>query len=254
MGLSASIVLNDLSVTFDIHNASSRSIRNVILNKPLGGLIKNNTSTLKVKALSNLSLSINSGDRVGLVGHNGSGKSTFLRVLSGIHSPTSGTIKIKGRVSPLIDLNLGIDPECTGLENIRIRSAILGIKKNQVESYCADVINFSGLDDFINLPVRTYSAGMRLRLAFATSAMFNPEILIMDEWISVGDDQFRKKITAHLNSLIGKSEIFIIASHSIKILEDSCNRIMWFKKGEIYRDGQTQNVLREFIDETKKNS
>ncbi len=153
-----------------------------------------------IKSLSNINLEIANNERVGLLGHNGAGKSTLLRVLGGVYTPSSGYAEINGKVGSLIDISLGIDSEATGLENIFLRGALLGISKKKIEQELENIIEFSELGDFINMPVRTYSTGMHMRLAFAVSTMITPDILLMDEWLSVGDQGFQDKAEKKLSA------------------------------------------------------
>ena len=160
-----------------------------------------------VKSLSHINLNIRDNERVGLLGHNGAGKSTLLRVLGGVYTPSSGFAEVQGKVGSLIDISLGIDSEATGLENIFLRGALLGIPKKKIEQELEKIIEFSELGDFINMPVRTYSTGMHMRLAFAVSTMITPDILLMDEWLSVGDRDFQNKAEKKLSDLVNQSNV-----------------------------------------------
>ena len=200
-----------------------------------------------VKALDTISMEITEGERVGLVGHNGAGKSTLLRVFNGVYRPTSGQAVIGGSISSLIDISLGINPESTGRENVYLRGALLGLRKKDIESQFDEIANFSELGDFIEAPVRTYSSGMQLRLAFAISTVLSPEILIMDEWLSVGDESFRAKAETKLKAMVDNSKILIIASHSRDLLEKTCNRVLLLERGRVIRDGTPEEVLPHYF-------
>ena len=200
-----------------------------------------------VRALENLNFEFQDGDRVGLLGHNGAGKSTLLRALSRVYTPTSGQSNIVGEVGSLIDISLGINPEATGRENIFIRGAILGLSKNEIELKFDEIHAFSELGDFIEMPVRTYSSGMHLRLAFAVSTVVRPEILLMDEWLSVGDEGFRHKAEARLTQLVTETKIMVLASHSRELIEKTCNRAIWLEHGVIKMDGPVTEVAKAYF-------
>ena len=235
---SSKITVSNASIDFPIFNAKNKSIKNSIINAALGGYIKHNfnTNVVMVNDLKNIDLNINKGERIGLLGANGSGKTTLLRLLAGIYYPTKGDIKIEGDVSSLININLGIDAEATGRENIKFRAAMMGLTKEKINRINKDIIEFSGLGDFIDLPYRTYSSGMQMRLLFAISTSISPNILIMDEWLSVGDSEFSRRAEEKLNDLINTTDILIIASHSEELLKKICNRFIFLENGMICKD------------------
>lgn len=242
----ANIELSNVCVDFPIFNANSRSIKNTILQSATGGRVDFGASETTVRSLDNVSLSIRSGERVGLVGHNGAGKSTLLRTLSKVYVPTSGTAVIDGRVGSLVDIFLGINPEATGRENILVRGVLMGMKKSEILEHMDEIVEFSELGSFIDIPVRTYSSGMHLRLAFSISTVIRPEILIMDEWLSVGDERFNKKATSRLMNMVEKSEILVIASHSRALIEQTCSRAIWLERGKIKLDGAPKDVCEKY--------
>ena len=190
----------------------------------------------------NVTVKFTEGNCYGVIGANGAGKSTLLRVLSKVYEPTSGKAEINGSIGSLIDISLGIDGEATGLENIFLRAALLGIPKEKVAEELDNLIDFTELGNFIEMPVRTYSTGMHLRLAFAVSTMISPEILLMDEWLSVGDLSFQKKAESRLSNLIDRTNILVIASHSRSLIESTCTRALWLEHGEIKMDGPAKEV------------
>ena len=165
-----------------------------------------------------------------------------MRVLSSVYTPSSGVAAIEGKIGSLIDISLGIDLEATGLENIYLRSALLGIPKKDVDKELESLIEFTQLGEFIEMPVRTYSTGMHMRLAFAVSTMISPDILLMDEWLSVGDLSFQVKAEARLNSLIERTNILVIATHSRRLIETCCNRVIWLEHGSVKMDGSPEKV------------
>ncbi|KAB2727337.1 ABC transporter ATP-binding protein [Ochrobactrum sp. MH181795] len=242
------IQLKNVSVEFPIYNASSRSLKNRVLNIATGGKIERRTDSLVViRGLTDVSLALHEGDRVGLIGHNGSGKTTMLRVFSGIYTPTQGEAVVSGDCVSLININLGIDPEATGRENIRLRSAIMGMDPKETVAKLEDIAEFSGLGDFLDMPFRTYSSGMQLRLAFATSTAVRPEILIMDEWLSTGDEDFKERANQRMRELVDSTKILILASHSRELLEKNCNRIIWLEHGRVKMDGSVDEILAAYF-------
>jgi lipopolysaccharide transport system ATP-binding protein len=239
----ASIVFKHASIEIPIFNASSRSLTNRLIQVATGGeLSADSHGRVVVNALNDISFEFEDGEKIALLGHNGAGKTSLLRMLSGVYHPTSGEANIHGEVGSLIDLSLGIDNEATGRENIFIRGALLGLKKTEIDNKIDEIIEFSELGDFINMPVRTYSSGMHLRLAFAVSTIVRPEILLMDEWLSVGDENFKHKAEIRLKSLVASTKILVIATHSRTLAETTCNRAIWLEHGKIKMDGSTRTI------------
>lgn len=237
------ILLNNVSVDIPIFNSQGRSLKKTIMGMATGGRIGLTESGRNVvRSLDHLNLEIKSHERVGLIGHNGAGKSTLLRVLSSVYEPTEGFAKIKGSIGSLIDISLGIDLEATGLENIYLRAALLGISKKKVDKELDSLVEFTELGDFINMPVRTYSTGMHMRLAFAVSTMISPDILLMDEWLSVGDQSFQEKAENRLNRLIERTNILVIATHSRRLIERCCTRVLWLEHGRLRMDGSPEQI------------
>jgi len=244
----AHIKLDNVSVEFPIFNSSSRSLTNSLVSAATGGRISADKSGhVNVKALSDINLEIKSGDRLGIVGHNGSGKSTLLRVLAGIYEPTSGSIAREGKIASLIDIGLGINPENTGKENIYLRGQLMGLSNKEIAKKFDDIIEFAELGDFIQLPVRTYSSGMLLRLAFAVSTSITADILIMDEWLSVGDGAFAERAEQRLKNLVDNSEILIIASHSKSLIEKASESMLWLDHGNIRALGNTGDFATQYF-------
>jgi len=243
-----SIQLRNVSVEFPIYNSPSRSLKNRVLNIATGGKIERKSDRLVVvSGLDDISLSFHEGDRIGLIGHNGSGKTTLLRVLSGIYIPTQGEAVIDGACISLINISLGIDPDATGYENIRLRAAMMGMSPKEVAEKLEEIAEFSGLGDFLEVPFRTYSSGMQLRLAFATSTAVSPEILIMDEWLSTGDENFKERANKRMAELVGSTKILILASHSRQLLTSNCNRVIWLDHGQVKMDGEPEDVLTAYF-------
>jgi lipopolysaccharide transport system ATP-binding protein len=249
----ASIEFNNVCVDFPIYNASGRSLKNHLKNQLIqvatgGQLSADQQGRVIVRALENLSFTLKDGDRVGLLGHNGAGKSTLLRLLSGVYEPSSGSARIDGEIGTLIDISLGTDAEATGRENIYLRGGLLGMTRSEITSRMDDIIEFSELGEFIDMPLRTYSSGMHLRLAFAVSTIVRPEILLMDEWLSVGDENFKHKAEMRMTELVQSTNILVLASHSRHLLLHTCNRIIWLEHGRIHMDGDPHTVAAAYFD------
>lgn len=242
-----SVKLDHVSIEFPIYSSHGRSIKRSVLQLTTGGRIGYGAGhRVVVEALNDISVVARHGDRVGLVGHNGAGKSTLLRAVAGVYEPVRGTTTICGSVASLIDLTLGMDMEATGYENIRIRCLLLGLSQQQINAQSDEIADVTELGDFLSMPIRTYSSGMLLRLAFAISTSVVSDILLMDEWIGAGDASFIKKAESRLKNLLGRAGILFIASHSDEIIRDNCNRALWLEKGGIRCDGPPAEVLREY--------
>jgi lipopolysaccharide transport system ATP-binding protein len=218
----AHIKLHEASVDIPIYSNHNRSIKNFLLKK----LTKDKVLPHSVRALNNITLDLRDGDRLGVMGPNGAGKSTLLRTLAGVYLPTSGTIEVKGRVASLIDISLGMEGEATGFENIRMRGIMMGLSLKKIRSMEEEIADFSGLGDFLHLPIRTYSTGMHMRLGFAVSTAVEADIILMDEWLSVGDSEFIQKAEKRLENFIGRSSILVIASHSEDLIQKTTNQIL----------------------------
>ena len=198
-----------------------------------------------VKALNNICFALNPGDRLGIVGRNGSGKSTLLRVLAGIYEPTSGSVFVDGRVAPLFSVGLGVRRDATGRRNIILRGLINGLSYAEAEAKVDEVIEYSELGPYIDMPVRTYSSGMAMRLSFASATVFSPEILLLDEWIGAGDDHFRKKVAKRMTSLVEGAGITVLASHRRPLLKQVCTHGLWLDGGNQLAFGTIDEVLSE---------
>lgn len=241
------IHLQNVSIDFPIYHANSRSFKNQLIRLSTGGrLLRNAANVTVIKALDDVSVNIEHGDRVGLIGHNGAGKSTFLRTLAGIYEPSNGSIVVDGKVSPLLDLMFGIEPESTGYENITLRGILLGFNLKEIRERIDQIAQFTGLGDYLSMPMRTYSAGMRLRLAFGVATCIVPEILILDEVVGAGDRHFMDQAKQRLNELITQSSIVVLATHSHAIIEEMCNKVIWFDAGKVKFYGDVVTGLRSY--------
>lgn len=230
-------------VDFPIFDAKSRSLKKAVLSTAGGAIGKNADDTVVVEALKDINLHLREGDRVGLVGHNGAGKSTLLRLLSNIYEPTRGSAEVRGRVAPVFDLGVGMDPEVSGYDNIIIRGLFLGQTIKQMKAKMDDIAEFSELGDYLGMPLRTYSTGMRVRLALGVVTSIEPEILLLDEGIGAVDAAFMTKARRRLQELVKRSGILVFASHSNDFLAQLCNTALWIDHGQIEKAGEVADVV-----------
>lgn len=235
--MSSTIAAEGIVVEFPIFENSHRSLKKAVLNLTTGGRIGQDAGRhTVVRALDELSFRFSDGERVALVGHNGSGKTTLLRTLTGVYEPVRGKLQVHGRIASLLDVSMGLDPDATGFENIYLRGILDGLKPARIRSKIDEIADFSELGDYLNLPVRTYSSGMMLRLAFSMSTSVEADILIMDEWLSVGDADFRAKAAERLERLVGNASIVVIASHDPAMVQRVCTRQISLEHGKIVSD------------------
>lgn len=243
----ASIEIKNAIVEFPVYGVSSRSLKKQFLRVSTGGKLGNeDNGIVTVRALNDVSLNIEHGDRVGLIGHNGAGKSTFLRLVSKIYEPVSGTINIEGKISSLLDVMLGMDQESTGYENIVLRGILDGLTKKEILAKKDEIVEFTGLGDYLSLPVRTYSSGMQLRLAFGIATSILPEILVLDEVVGTGDANFLAKAQKRFDDMIATSHIVILASHSVEIIRKVCNKVLLLDAGKVKFYGDVDEGLRVY--------
>lgn len=228
------IVAQNIVVEFPIYGGKSRSLKNTFIRAATGGLLARDAADrVVIRALDNLSFDFREGDRVGITGHNGSGKSTLLRAIAGAYEPVSGTINVTGKIAPMLSITLGMDTESTGYENIFLRATIMGLKPSETESLVDGICAFSELGDYIHMPLRTYSSGMAMRLAFAISTSVPADIVLMDEWMSVGDAEFSQKAQDRLKGMLDRAKILVLASHDDRLIRRNCNKIMHLDHGAI---------------------
>jgi ABC-type polysaccharide/polyol phosphate transport system ATPase subunit len=239
----ASITLSNASVEIPVFAVGNYSLKTTLLRKAVGGKFAHAGSNLMIDALNDVSLELRNGDRIGLVGQNGAGKTTLLRVLAGVYPPTSGAVQIIGRVSPMFDISLGMSPDSTGIENIKVCGALWGLSRAEIAAGIDDIVEFTELGDYLKIPVRTYSAGMLLRLSFAIATLRQPEILLLDEIIGVGDASFMARAKARLDKIVSRAQILVVSSHSDKIIRDLCDKVIWLDKGSLAAFGAVDEVL-----------
>jgi ABC-2 type transport system ATP-binding protein len=249
---------HEIYVEFPIYGQRSRSLRNLIAPKSwtprralptttLGGAIAAELSgKAVVKAIDGVSFSLRQGDRVGIIGHNGAGKTTLLRTLAGIYEPIRGRLSVSGAVTPMFSLSDGMDQDATGYENIVLRGVVLGFSAKLIARHIDDIAAFSELGDYLDMPVRTYSTGMFVRLGFAIATALEPDILIMDEMIGAGDAKFLNRAQARLQRMIERSQILVVATHGTNILRTWCNKAMLLDHGKLLYFGSVEEALARY--------
>ena len=236
-----SIVVHDLKKKFRLYHDRANSLKEKVL-------FWNRSKYDELNVLKGISFSIKPGEVVGLMGHNGCGKSTTLKLLTGIMYPDSGKIEIKGRISSLLELGAGFHPDLSGLENIYINASIFGLKKKEIDARLENIISFSELGEFINNPVRTYSSGMYMRLAFSVAINVNADVLLIDEILAVGDVNFQAKCFDKLMEIKNKGTTIVIVSHSTGQIEKFCSRAIWLNDGMIQKDGPSAEVCAAYME------
>jgi homopolymeric O-antigen transport system ATP-binding protein len=240
----ASLRLCDVSVEFPIYTGGSRSLKKVLFNRTTqGNLARDARDRITVQALSDVSLDIAHGDRLAVIGANGAGKSTLLKVLAGIYSPTRGYMHANGQVSALLTATVGLNPEATGRENIITRGMFMDVHPRDMRPRIDEIAEFTELGYYIDMPVRTYSTGMMIRLCFAVATSVRPQILLMDEWIAAGDAAFLNKARQRMEDFLAGTSILVLASHSVPLLKEWCNRAILLDHGRIVAMGGVDEVV-----------
>ena len=240
----AALSLSQVSVSFPIYHGTSRSLKKSLMYRTSGGKIAQDAShRMVVEALHEVSVSLAERDRLGLIGANGAGKTTLLRVMAGVYEPTSGLVTVNGRISSMFDIGIGIDPELNGYENIRLRGLLLQLSRTEIEEKLQEIAEFTELGDYLHMPVRTYSSGMMMRLTFAVSTCFVPEIVLMDEWIVTADLHFMSKAQKRIEEFINKSSIFVLATHNLDQLQQWCTKALWLQNGRTRAFGPVGEIV-----------
>jgi ABC-2 type transport system ATP-binding protein/lipopolysaccharide transport system ATP-binding protein len=235
------IEVRDAGMRYRVHKSRRRSLRE----KMFRTLLRRD-EVIDIWALKDVSFDLERGGSLGIIGDNGAGKSTLCLLLSQIMAPTSGSVNVAGRVSALLTLGAGFQPDLTGLDNIFLNGIYLGFTRDEIQDKFGEIVGFSELGEFIDLPVRTYSSGMRARLAFSIAATIKPEILIIDELMGVGDRKFQQKSIVRMKELIQESKALVVVSHSMDTVRDLCSRTVWLDKGRIVAQGPTQEVVEQY--------
>lgn len=239
------IEASDLSLEFPLYGSNVRSLKRAVIKSVTGGKVASDaTGNTMVRALDKVNFSLKEGDRLVLLGHNGSGKTSLLRVLAGIYEVAPRMLKMQGKVVPLLDVSFGIDPDSTGYENIFLRGLLLGLTHKEIKAKTDEIADFSGLGEFLDMPVRTYSSGMLVRLGFAVSTSIDADILLMDEWLTVGDASFVHKAEARLTELVARTPILVMATHAHHLAERIGTRTIELSHGKIVRDTAQPSELK----------
>ena len=241
------VKVNNVTVRYKIASDRVTSLKEFMIKK-----FKKQITEKEFLALDDVSFSVEKGDVIGIVGRNGAGKSTLLKVVSGIQKPASGNVELGGRVVPMLELGAGFDFELSGRENIYLNGAVLGYTKEFLDEKYDDILAFSELGDFIEMPVRNYSSGMIARLAFSIASMINPEILIVDEVLSVGDENFQKKSRDRMVELMTGGSTVLFVSHNIQQVKDICNKAVWLRHGKVVMTGEAETVCDQYEESLMK--
>lgn len=235
------VELRNVSMNFRLECSRTQSLKGFVV-----AALQNRLKYEEFHALTDVSFSVKKGEVIGIIGRNGAGKSTLLKCIAGIMIPTAGTVTVRGNIVPMLELGSGFDYELTGRENIFLNGAILGYSKAYLREKYEEIVAFSELGQFIGTPIRTYSSGMMMRLAFSIAAIVDPEILIVDEILSVGDAGFQEKSYARMREMMGGGTTVFFVSHSIDRIESFCNRVVWLEQGRIKMIGETRRVCEAY--------
>lgn len=242
--MNSHISIKGLTLNFRLYHEKGQSLKEYFA----GILKKKRTSAYsEFCALNDINLDIAHGERVGIVGHNGAGKSTLLKAICGIYYSQPGVVAVSGRIAPLLEIGAGFNAELSGRENIYLNGAILGYSKSKLKEIESEIIEFTGLEDFIDTPVKYYSTGMYMRLAFAIATAVNPDILILDELFAGGDAEFIDKALARMHSFIDSSSIMVFVTHQPALLKKLCNRVIWLDHGNIIADGEPNEIIERYL-------
>jgi ABC-type polysaccharide/polyol phosphate transport system ATPase subunit len=245
------IEVQNASIEFNVRQNKKVTFKEYVVR----GLFRRSLNpAVTIHALSDFNLSAHDGDRIGIIGHNGAGKTTLLKMLAGIYPPTIGSCEVEGKICSLFDITLGFEQDATGWENITYRSYLQGETPATLRSKIDDIGAFSELGDFLNLSVRNYSAGMKMRLAFAIATATEPEVLLIDEVLAVGDMAFQMKARARMRELMSASRLMVVVSHDLNTIKETCNRVLWMKHGKIVKQGNTAEVIQAYTENVAQNA
>ena len=241
------ILVENVSVSFPLYHGNARSLKKTVLAAASGRLGQDQQRRVVVQALRDISFRLNGGDRLGLIGPNGAGKTTLLRTLAGIYEPVTGRMDVRGSVGALLDISLGMNVELTGRENIVLRGLYSRLSRPALARLEQDVAEFADLGDFLDLPVRIYSAGMMVRLGFGLATAIRPEILIMDEWLMAGDAEFQERAQDRLEAMVRSADILVLSSHDTHTVKAWCSRVLWLDQGRVRLDGSPECVVDAYL-------
>ncbi len=235
------IHLENITLQFRVRKSGRIGLKEFIVR----GLFRQTANPyLEINALDNINLTIKEGERVGIIGHNGAGKSTLLRLMAGVYPPTTGERHVVGKISSLMDIGLGIEPNASGWDNIAYRCYLQGDTPADVQAKRQEIADFCELGDLLHMPIRYYSSGMYVRFAFAVATAVNPEILLLDEVFGAGDITFHQRARQRMLGLVDKARLMVFVSHDLVTMEEFCNRVIWMEKGSIIHDGETSEIMR----------
>lgn len=243
MANQARVIVSDASVSFPLYHGSSRSLKRMAFAAASNRLGSDDHKRIVVRALTGISFELAAGERMGLIGSNGAGKSTLLRLLGGIFEPVTGHVDVTGQVHALLDPSVGMNLDLTGRENIRLRGLYAGLSQAEIAQLEEDVADFAELANFIDLPVRIYSAGMVVRLGFGLATGIRPQIVLMDEWFLAGDYAFMEKARTRLEAMVHDAEILVLSSHQLDVIQQWCTRVLWLHEGRVVADGDPAEVI-----------
>lgn len=235
------VEVRNVSFEYRVKHASSRSVKQVFIN-----LLKGKTSNVHIIALKNINLQIDSGDVLGIIGNNGAGKSTLLKIISGILPPSEGEIEVNGQIAPIIELGVGFSLELTCRENIELLGVLLGYKRKVMQESVDEIVTWAGLNEYLDLPIRTFSTGMMARLAFSIATFRSRELLIVDEVLSVGDQAFHAKSLERLEKLMSEGEAAILVSHDLSLIASKATKVLWLEQGRQIMFGNPEEVLNAY--------
>ena len=245
--MAARIELSGVNIDFPLYHGNARSLKKMVITSVSGRMSADARQRVVVEAVRNVSFSLASGDRLGLIGRNGAGKTTLLRALAGIYEPVAGKLRVVGSINALLDPNLGMNIDLTGRENIVLRGQYHRLGRADIARLADDVAEFAELGDFLDLPVRIYSSGMLVRLGFGLATAIKPQVLLMDEWLLAGDANFLDKARARLEDLVRGAEILVLSTHLPEIVRDWCTRVIWLDQGRVRADGPAEAVLAQYL-------
>ena len=236
----ASIDVSGASITFTATQSKQGTLKEYLLK---GMFRKSVNPQIAIRALADINLTARDGDRIGVIGHNGAGKTTLLKLLAGVYTPTAGTSRVEGRVCSLFDISVGFENEATGWENIVYRSYLQGESPASLRAKMQEIAEFSELGEFLAIPVKNYSAGMRMRLAFSIATAAEPEVLLVDEVLAVGDMAFQIKAKARMKAMMSVSRLMVVVSHDLSTVRETCTRVVWMRKGQVVQEGPPDEVV-----------
>jgi ABC-type polysaccharide/polyol phosphate transport system ATPase subunit len=249
------IKVRALTVDLPIIGYNGRSLRKFVVNLGIGGSARKvGNDNIVIRALDGVSFDVNEGDRLGVYGHNGSGKTTLLRVLAGIYAPTAGSVEVTGQIASLLETTFGLNTDSTGIENIRLLLTYRGFTPSQIAVMQPEIEAFTELGSYLELPVRTYSSGMVARLGFAVATCYEPEVLLMDEWLGAGDEAFVRKAKARVDNFVDRANVVVLASHSRELLKQICNKVIILEQGKPIFSGPPDEVFEQLDAKNHQNN